>query len=40
MGGAGGQERWVGAHLVNVDVGGVEQDVVLPAEAGEDRGDT
>ena len=38
-GGGGGEEGGVGAHLVDVDVGGVEQDVVLPAEAGEDGGD-
>lgn len=39
-GGGGGAEEWgVRAHLVDVDVGGVEQDVVLPAEAGEDGGD-
>lgn len=37
--GAGGQQGGVRAHLVDVDVGGVEQDVVLPAEAGEDGGD-
>lgn len=35
-GGGGGKVR---AHLVDVDVGGVEQDVVLPAEAREDGGD-
>lgn len=35
----GGEQGWVGAHLVDVDVGGVEQDVVLAAEAGEDGGD-
>lgn len=38
-GGGGGEEGGVRAHLVDVDVGGVEQDVVLPAEAGEDGGD-
>lgn len=35
----GGKEGGVRAHLVDVDVGGVEQDVVLAAEAGEDGGD-
>lgn len=39
-GGRGSEEGGVGAHLVDVDVGGVEQDVVLAAEAGEDGGDT
>lgn len=38
-GGGGGEERGVRAHLLDVDVGGVEQDVVLAAEAGEDGGD-
>lgn len=38
-GGAAGQQGGIGAHLVDVDVGGVEQDVVLAAEAGEDGGD-
>lgn len=38
-GGGGGEEGGVRAHLVDVDVGGVEEDVVLPAEAGEDGGD-
>lgn len=37
--GGGGEEGGVRAHLVDVDVGGVEQDVVLPAEAGEDGRD-
>lgn len=32
-------ERGVWCHLVDVDVGGVEEDVVLSAEAGEDGGD-
>lgn len=35
----GGKEGGVRAHLVDVDVGGVEQDVVLAAEAGKDGGD-
>lgn len=39
MRGGGGEEGRVGAHLVEVDVGGVEQDVVLAAEAAEDGGD-
>lgn len=34
-----GDERGVGCHLINVDVGGVKEDVVLSAEAGEDGGD-
>lgn len=34
-----GDERGVRRHLVDVDVGGVEEDVVLSAEAGEDGGD-
>lgn len=38
-GGGGGEEGGVRAHLVDVHVSGVEQDVVLPAEAGEDGGD-
>ena len=38
-GGRGGEQGGVGAHLVDVDVGGVEQDVVLAAEAGEDGRD-
>lgn len=38
-GSGGGEKGGVRAHLVDVDVGGVEQDVVLPAEAGEDGGD-
>ena len=38
-GAGGGEEGGVRAHLVNVDVSGVEQHVVLPAEAGEDGGD-
>lgn len=38
-GGGGGEQGGVGAEFVDVDVGGVEQDVVLPAEAGEDGGD-
>lgn len=36
---AGGEKGGVGVHLFDVDVGGVEQDVVLPAETGEDGGD-
>lgn len=36
----GGEEGGVGVHLLDVDVGGVEQDVVLPAKTGEDGGDT
>lgn len=38
-GSGGAEEGGVRAHLLDVDVGGVEQDVVLPAEAGEDGGD-
>lgn len=38
--GGGAEEGGVGGQLVDVDVRGVEQDVVLPAEAGEDGGDT
>lgn len=38
-GSGGGKEGGVWAHLVYVNVGGVEQDVVLAAEAGEDGGD-
>lgn len=38
-GGRGGEQGGVRAHLVDVDVGGVEQDVVLAAEAGEDGRD-
>ncbi len=34
-----GDERGVGCHLIDVDVGGVEEDVVLAAEAGEDGSD-
>lgn len=34
----GGEKGGVRVHLFDVDVGGVEQDVVLPAETGEDRG--
>lgn len=34
-----GDERGVGRHLIDVDVGGVKEDVVLAAEAGEDGGD-
>lgn len=34
-----GDERGVRRHLVDVDVGGVEEDVVLSAEAGKDAGD-
>lgn len=35
----GGEKGGVRVHLFDVDVGGVEQDVVLAAEAGEDGGD-
>lgn len=35
----GGQKGGVRVHLLDVDVGGVEQDVVLAAETGEDGGD-
>lgn len=38
-GSGGGEEGGVGAHLVYVDIRGVEQDVVLAAEAGEDGRD-
>lgn len=34
-----GDERGVGRHLIDVDVGGVKEDVVLAAEAGEDGSD-
>lgn len=35
----GGEKGGVRVHLFDVDVGGVEQDVVLPAKTGEDGGD-
>ncbi|KAL6480595.1 hypothetical protein MHYP_G00116280 [Metynnis hypsauchen] len=34
-----GDERGVGSHFVDVDIGGVQEDVVLAAEAGENGRD-